>query len=766
MSTDAIDNLQKQKDPKDDPNFAKFFASFGKTTGIIIGFVVLGSIGLYMTKVADSGILPTDATKDIPYVCNPTGNTPNFTDKVVEMNIVREYGMKGLAVLLGYKAINSYSQQATFDKKAFDKSFNGGWIKTMTVEANTDKPPSDYTGTKPWEPSNLTKWRSDVTNEMVSTSFKIINSVFGGFGYLPEWAVMFIFGLVGSSFLPFFSVFNICISIWKHFSSLFKQGFNLTKGLPFLKRETNGELDNKWADVGFLWRPLYGNDEQKYLEKTPLSQDVLFIFKWIFITLGLMLYFICSMFFFSPVYLTFYTVYKSLTAKYKLKKEFNFSGDSSGDTTGPKGLLSFIKDTFIYKRTYLVFLSIINLFMASNTYLGTYYFIAVIIAVIMAIVFCDVLVSTKPDNDNTLIKRTPKKEDEEEEDEDNPENDDIDNDQCNDTTDIIGKYKTEIAEQVKQIQDKQLDIQKLFLNIQGSGKSIDELKSVQGFPELQRDVNALAKAYFNCDAMNTNTILIERDIKFPLQIQQKLRTQLRDLMTYNKLLGDAYDKCNKSFNAFNQTNQSNQPNQNNTQTPFIKLMSDVSTAEGLIYTIRPSILDDALRQIQQQFQRKLESNTTSSDSNADTSSDSNADTSSDSNVKHESILNKNLGFKSKRDEIVATGFGPVLMLEQSLKKIPQTILTNTTDVLTDLLLGTSKDSLISNFDNVIEGQIQAVKTDQTLGQIIGGEEGLEEESVLEEESGEEGNAEINDSNEEMMGGSRKHKKQDYEIRLV
>ena len=62
--------------------------------------------------------------------------------------------------------------------------------------------------------------------------------------------------------------------------------------------------------------------------------------------------------------------------------------------------------------------------MASNTYLGTYYFIAVIIAVIMAIVFCDVLVSTKPDDDNTLIKRTPKKEDEAE-DEDNPENDDI-----------------------------------------------------------------------------------------------------------------------------------------------------------------------------------------------------------------------------------------------------------------------------------------------------------------------------------------------------
>ena len=54
MSTDAIDNVQNSKDPTEDPNFKKFFANFGVTTGIVIGLVVIGSIGLYMSKIAIS----------------------------------------------------------------------------------------------------------------------------------------------------------------------------------------------------------------------------------------------------------------------------------------------------------------------------------------------------------------------------------------------------------------------------------------------------------------------------------------------------------------------------------------------------------------------------------------------------------------------------------------------------------------------------------------------------------------------------------------
>ena len=44
MSTEAINNLQNEKNPKDDPNFVKFITNFGVMTGVVIGFVVLGCV--------------------------------------------------------------------------------------------------------------------------------------------------------------------------------------------------------------------------------------------------------------------------------------------------------------------------------------------------------------------------------------------------------------------------------------------------------------------------------------------------------------------------------------------------------------------------------------------------------------------------------------------------------------------------------------------------------------------------------------------------
>ena len=68
MSTEAIDNLLKNKETTDDPNFVKFFMNFGILTGVIIVFVIIGAIGLYLTKVAESGVLPTNPLGK-PYNC-------------------------------------------------------------------------------------------------------------------------------------------------------------------------------------------------------------------------------------------------------------------------------------------------------------------------------------------------------------------------------------------------------------------------------------------------------------------------------------------------------------------------------------------------------------------------------------------------------------------------------------------------------------------------------------------------------------------------
>jgi hypothetical protein len=97
------------------------------------------------------------------------------------------------------------------------------------------------------------------------------------------------------------------------------------------------------------------------------------------------------------------------SGSYSLKVDNKFY--NSNEQSDTKSFWDFIKDTFAYKRTFLLFLSILNLFTCANTYLGEMYFGAVALAVILAIVFGDIFVDTAP-NDNTMIlqqvNNTPK----------------------------------------------------------------------------------------------------------------------------------------------------------------------------------------------------------------------------------------------------------------------------------------------------------------------------------------------------------------------
>ena len=110
MSTEAIDNLLTNKETTNDPNFVKFFMNFGILTGVIIVFVIIGAMGLYLTKVAESGVLPTNPLGK-PYNC--TGDDLKTAGDYIKMNIVREYGLKGLAFLVGMSPINTYQLKKT-----------------------------------------------------------------------------------------------------------------------------------------------------------------------------------------------------------------------------------------------------------------------------------------------------------------------------------------------------------------------------------------------------------------------------------------------------------------------------------------------------------------------------------------------------------------------------------------------------------------------------------------------------------------------------
>ena len=591
MSTEAINNLQNQNNPEKDPNFKKFFANFGVFTGVAIGFVVIGSIGLYMSKVAESGILPTDPLYK-PYTCDVG---PSTSSDFIKMNIVREFGMKGMAVLLGYKAINSYSQLAKFDEAGMEKSFKGGLIKSLFEAAREPKQKGTSNATPTKTVPNLSIWRSDVLNQMVASSFGFIQSIFKGFQQFPEWLTMLIFGLMGLIFIPFFIIYNLGVSFWFHFKTLANVGFSLTDGLKFLSPKTRGELGETGDDIPF---PNVENRKENYLKQIPFLQYFKYFFMWIFVTIGLAIYFIGSMFMFSPLFLTFYPIIKTLGATYNLKIEDEFSSDENLKS-GSKGLLSFIKDTFSYKRTYIIFLSIINLFTCSNAYLGLNYFIALIIAVIMAIIYCNILVATKSDGDNTLIKVIRKGgaggDDADESDADESVKDDAE--ECADDDDATQQYIEQIESISKDISKKQgktIDfLNEVYVNINNVKQKLNivNTKDIPGIDVLQSDINNLVQQYFNDKDFGRQSLILNVTDD-PINIKQKLRAQLLYLTLYNKALNSALQKCIDSLNKLLIDNNLTKINTNNNTTiPILDLMSLLSKIESLIYSVRPNIIE-------------------------------------------------------------------------------------------------------------------------------------------------------------------------------
>ena len=605
MSTSDIENLKNSKDPNEDPNFKKFFANFGITTAVIVGFVVLGSIGLYISKIAQSGILPTNPLFK-PYTCDDNNidiKPPDF----IKMNIVREFGLKGLAWMIGQSAITSYCQQATFDSKAFEKTFKGGYIKKLW-EA-TQNPNKDD---KSWEPTNFALWRSDVINDMVSSSFKFIQTVFGGAAMLNESVFMLLFGLLGLTFIPFFMLYNIAISFYKHFTCLSKVGFSLTKGLPFLKPKTRFENDPKQEfgppPEGFL--TFIGINKEKKPDDITTWEKVKCGFKWFLTTIAIGCYFLVSMTCFSPVFLTFYTFFKTWAAKYKVKLDDTYSGGGASDKSASKGIFSFIRDTFAYKRSYMICLAIINLFIQCNTYLGTYYFVAVIIAVILAIVFCNIFVYKKPKNDNTLIAM---KKDDESGEKDDEDLDSDSEDDCVDENDQLQVLKERIAKiarentnaNEKNVLQKQYECIELLkevaviCNIVKDKKNIDfkNMDQVDGFTNLKESVNNLTSKYFKGDDFGRMSIILDAKDELPTQIR-KLNAQIKYLTTYYTELNEAYKRCLNALDNFNSINVNESIKKimasnkiDITDIHFFNLMEQVKDSEEAIYKIRPKLLE-------------------------------------------------------------------------------------------------------------------------------------------------------------------------------
>jgi hypothetical protein len=186
MSTENTEETTEIKQP----DFKGFWKKYSKDVfiNILLYVVVFGSIGLYISKVAGSNILPTTDCLDTNDSC--------ILPVSVDMNVVKERTSKGFGVW--ENPISTWCQKATFN------------ICTGLMSEYLD----------PSKDKNPDKKASHIKNEMFKSlktldgfNNSITNKIFGMLCLMPEWISMIFFTLTGVFIFLIYYVLNFFMNI-------------------------------------------------------------------------------------------------------------------------------------------------------------------------------------------------------------------------------------------------------------------------------------------------------------------------------------------------------------------------------------------------------------------------------------------------------------------------------------------------------------------------------------------------------------------------
>ena len=352
MSTEEPTTIDEKKAEEDgtiakEAQWPEFFAKFGGgiVTGILMGVVFIGSTGLFLTKIADANILPTDINS-IPYT---PGKTRNVPVDLIYINPVKNYEYFGLGF---WDKPTSYNiQEANFynpDGLDFVKDFKNTWLCSLLAKSA----PKDAFKSAIW----TFEYNSLAAN--LCMSFTIMQKIFFYLNYLPEWGTMMLFALFFWVIILVINACNIFYSIFSHISHISDLFYHV-----------------------FYPKSLNSNDEDNHG------------FSWLFACFWFYVYLIiagCSAIL-SPFFITLYTFYKALGANYYVRTK---------DPQNPPqkmNLFNFIKNVIYYKKTFIIILAMFNLISAANEYLGSSYMPGVVIAIIILIFGMKILVTEVPE---------------------------------------------------------------------------------------------------------------------------------------------------------------------------------------------------------------------------------------------------------------------------------------------------------------------------------------------------------------------------------
>lgn len=355
-NNDANNNIESKKKKNsnevkttDWKKFAiRFFTQF--LTIICLGIVVFGTFGLYTAKVAQSNILP-DNVNFAPY----TNDAYKVKDPAtIFMNIIKIRHLKGFN--FWDNPINVYSQEAKF----IDEDFSDSWIfKTicfLNKYANENK-----------TFSSLSYFMHNILQTNLANSLGIVNTIYSFFYKLPEWIIMLFYLTVFPFILIFLLFYNGIRALITHLGNT---------GLAFASFE-----DGEFKDKGIFC----GTDKNSGFFSSfyhAVKNICIFIF-----------YVIMSFYlaFFMSFFTTIYSLFSPLLKKYKLNK--------SDETCG---IGTFLIDTFVYKKSFILFLTAYTLLDSVSTYLNnSNYMIGCIIAILILAIGFNIFNPTDPTNDIT-----------------------------------------------------------------------------------------------------------------------------------------------------------------------------------------------------------------------------------------------------------------------------------------------------------------------------------------------------------------------------
>lgn len=332
--TNSIDEKKNTSEPKAD--FSGFFKNYISSILFTIGFSVfiIGTTGLYTTKIAQANILP-DNPELAPYT---------IYDRIIQKDIPIDINVMRPNFFSENK--ETFSQKVTFNSQEYLDTFKNSFLCSIRNSAT------------PGGLGNVSLYLSLVYDNIIAKVFLAINTVFFYLSYLPESIIMLLYGFVYLFIWMIIYFYVFAISIFYHIVKI-----------PQLFRENEkfviSESDN--PDINYIKENIESNWEPEENIKFMRGWKILL---FIFCIYPIMFSILISAFIFS-----IYGFIATLYATYKV---------NINKTEKTEGIYNFIINTFKHKKFFFLVLATISLYTNGTSYFGNKSAVPITIGILVA----------------------------------------------------------------------------------------------------------------------------------------------------------------------------------------------------------------------------------------------------------------------------------------------------------------------------------------------------------------------------------------------